>query len=173
MLPWPPCISLYILVGQGHLVLTTDKLLLLQFNCFWACTGFQGHLGCFVLVVSSPVKFIDSMCVWCFSPDQIIMQWEMNSWGSISSAMLVVNISTVFLQALKLLCSWLSSVQFSPLSGCLVPSWSLCGYGYAVHLFTSHQTETESSDRNLTVRCLPSLWLNAWMTLSSKDTHKG
>ena len=140
MLLWHPFISLCILVGQGPLELAAYKLLLLLFHCFWACSDPSGHPECICaggIITCETCRF--NVCLACLPWPSIYAVTD-----EFFGLCLQCHAWSAFLpSSSRPWCSHtagypLSSSSWVPWSGCLVPSWSLCGWEYAMHLFTSH-----------------------------------
>ena len=127
-------------VGQGPLTLAVFKLLLLQCHCFWACNDLQGHPKCILYWCHCHLLDPQIQCVPGLSPMTIPFCSDRWIHGTLSS---VPCLRSAFLSPSSRPWSGhtvvypLPSSSWVPSSGYLVPSWSLCGWGYTVHLFTS------------------------------------
>ena len=144
MLLWPLYTSLCFHVGQGSLVLVDYKLPLLQFIASGLAMTFKGiqDVSCAgtIITCETHILYVCHVCLnWprlyalrdrfsglflqCHACDLAFIPSAFRTWGSHTAGYP------------------LSSSNQVPSSGCLVPSWSLYAWEYAVHLFSSHWAE--------------------------------
>ena len=142
----------------------SDRLRSPSTSC-WSCSDLKGYPGCILCWWYH--SLLDPQ-IWCVSHlPPMAMPLCSNRWilGDLSS---VPCLWSAFLSFSSLPLSShtagypLSTSSWVPLLGCLVPSWSLCGWGHAVHLFTSHQEENHETVTSQSSVYQAYTWRKGW-----------